>query len=155
MEQHLPGENERGKDAMSQIPDPQNERDAARADAAESDPLERLNRGLSQWERELLAEPRTTTRPRTADLGRFQDLLHASRSVTGTLDPNELLVRVVDAMIRIANADRGFLMLMREDGKLHFEIARSKDETTLPPGEFQISWGIAEEAAQRHETVWV
>ncbi|HEX3111982.1 MAG TPA: sigma-54-dependent Fis family transcriptional regulator, partial [Candidatus Eisenbacteria bacterium] len=47
------------------------------------------------------------------------------------------------------------LMRMREDGKLHFEIARSRDEATLPPDEFQISWGIAEEAAHRRETVWV
>ena len=77
------------------------------ADPSESDPLERLNRGLSQWERELLSEPRASARPRATDVGRFQDLLHASRSVTGTLDPNELLVRVVDAMIRIASADRG------------------------------------------------
>jgi Nif-specific regulatory protein len=151
----LPGENERGKDAMSHLPDPEKLNDEATADSAESDPLERLNRGLSQWERELLSEPRQSSRPHTADLGRFQDLLHASRSVTGTLDPTELLVRVVDAMIRIASADRGFLMLMSDDGKLQFEIARNKDETTLPPGEFQISWGIAEEAAHRRETVWV
>ncbi len=140
---------------MSQLPDPEKKHEAAETDTPESDPLERLNRGLSQWERELLSEPRPSSRPRVADLGRFQDLLHASRSVTGTLDPNELLIRVVDAMIRIASADRGFLMLMHDDGKLQFEIARSKDETTLPPGEFQISWGIAEEAAHRRETVWV
>ncbi|HZV90777.1 MAG TPA: sigma 54-interacting transcriptional regulator [Candidatus Nitrosocosmicus sp.] len=120
------------------------------------DPLERLSRGLTQWERELLAQPRSPARARAStDLERVNNVLQASRQVTGTLDWNELLIRVVDAVVQIAGADRGFLMRMREDGKLHFEIARSRDEATLPPDEFQISWGIAEEAAHRRETVWV
>jgi Nif-specific regulatory protein len=122
----------------------------------EIDPLERLSRGLTQWERELLSEPRAPSRPRTsAGLERITQLLKASRQVTGTLDLNEILLRIVDSVVQVAGADRGFLMLMRDDGKLHFEIARSKDEATLPSDEFQISWGIAEEAAHRRETVWV
>ncbi len=141
---------------MSQRPEPQREKDPAASEMPELDPLERLSRGLTQWERELLSEPRTPTRPRiSADLERITQLLKASRQVTGTLDLNELLVRIVDAVVQVAGADRGFLMLMRDDGKLHFEIARSKDEATLPSDEFQISWGIAEEAAHRRETVWV
>jgi Nif-specific regulatory protein len=142
---------------MSQHTDPFRENEsAASSNLPDSDPLERLSRGLSQWERELLTTPRAPSRARaTSDLDRLHHLLHASRSVTSTLDLNELLVRIVDAVVRIAGADRGFLMLCREDSKLHFEIARSKDETTLPSEEFQISWGIAEEAAHRRETVWV
>ena len=140
---------------MSQRPDPLHEKDPAATELPELDPLERLSRGLTQWERELLAQPRTPTRPRSTDLERVTDVLEASRQVTGTLDGAELLQRIVDAVVQIARADRGFLMLMREDGKLHFEIARSRDETTLPSEEFQISWGIAEEAAHRRETVWV
>jgi GAF domain-containing protein len=106
--------------------------------------------------RELLAQPRSPARTRAStDLERVNHVLRASRQVTGTLDWNELLIRVVDAVVQIAGADRGFLMRMHEDGKLHFEIARSRDEATLPPDEFQISWGIAEEAAHRRETVWV
>jgi len=141
---------------MSQRPDPLHEKDPTAPELPEVDPLERLSRGLTQWERELLSEPRSPARNRTAtDLDRIQHLLKANRTVTGTLDLNELLVRVVDAVIQVAGADRGFLMLMREDGKLHFEVARNRDETTLPSDEFQISWGIAEEAAHRRETVWV
>jgi Nif-specific regulatory protein len=140
---------------MNQRPDPLHEKDPAATELPELDPLERLSRGLTQWERELLAQPRTPSRPRSTDLERVTDVLEASRQVTGTLDGAELLQRIVDAVVQIARADRGFLMLMREDGKLHFEIARSRDETTLPSEEFQISWGIAEEAAHRRETVWV
>ncbi|HXF59232.1 MAG TPA: sigma 54-interacting transcriptional regulator, partial [Candidatus Saccharimonadales bacterium] len=122
----------------------------------EIDPLERLSRGLTRWERELLQEPHSPSRPRTvSDLDRITHVLQAARSVTGTLDLNELLIRVVDAVIQVADADRGFLMLMRDDGKLHFVVARNKDESSLPSDEFQISWGIAEEAAHRRETVWV
>jgi Nif-specific regulatory protein len=132
------------------------ENDPGTPELPEMDPLERLSRGLTQWERELLAQPRSPARPRAStDLERVNNVLQASRQVTGTLDWNELLIRVVDAVVQIAGADRGFLMRMREDGKLHFEIARSRDEATLPPDEFQISWGIAEEAAHRRETVWV
>jgi Nif-specific regulatory protein len=142
---------------MSQHPDSFRENEPGAApETPESDPLERLSRGLTQWERELLTQPRSPARARvTTDLDRLQHLLQASRAVTSTLDLNELLVRIVDAVVRVAAADRGFLMLMRDDGKLHFEIARSKDETTLPSEEFQISWGIAEESAHRRETVWV
>jgi transcriptional regulator with GAF, ATPase, and Fis domain len=132
------------------------ENDPGTPELPEMDPLERLSRGLTQWERELLAQPRSPARARAStDLERVNNVLQASRQVTGTLDWNELLIRVVDAVVQIAGADRGFLMRMREDGKLHFEIARSRDEATLPPDEFQISWGIAEEAAHRRETVWV
>src|SRR6267142_2859583 len=141
---------------MTQRPDPSQPRDPSASEMPEIDPLERLSRGLTQWERELLQEPRSPSRPRTVtDLDRITHVLQAARSVTGTLDINELLVRVVDAVIQVAEADRGFLMLMHEDGKLRFEVARNKDETTLPSDEFQISWGIAEEAAHRRETVWV
>ena len=141
---------------MSQRPDSHHDNDPIPTDVPELDPLERLSRGLTAWERELLAQPRSPSRPRAStDLERVTNVLQASRQVTGTLDWNELLVRVVDAVVQIASADRGFLMRMREDGKLHFEIARSRDEATLPPEEFQISWGIAEEAAHRRETVWV
>ena len=141
---------------MSQRPDSHHDNDPIPTDVPELDPLERLSRGLTAWERELLAQPRSPSRPRAStELERVNHVLQASRQVTGTLDWNELLVRVVDAVVTIASADRGFLMRMREDGKLHFEIARSRDEATLPPEEFQISWGIAEEAAHRRETVWV
>ncbi|HET9252972.1 MAG TPA: sigma 54-interacting transcriptional regulator [Candidatus Eisenbacteria bacterium] len=141
---------------MSQRPDSHHDNDPIPTDVPELDPLERLSRGLTAWERELLAQPRSPSRPRAStELERVNHVLQASRQVTGTLDWNELLVRVVDAVVAIASADRGFLMRMREDGKLHFEIARSRDEATLPPEEFQISWGIAEEAAHRRETVWV
>ena len=141
---------------MTQRPDPLHPKDSKASEIPEIDPLERLSRGLTQWERELLAEPRSPARSRAAtDLDRITHVLQAARSVTGTLELNELLVRVVDAVIQIADADRGFLMLIRDEGKLHFEVARNKDEGTLPPDEFQISWGIAEEAAHRRETVWV
>ena len=142
---------------MSQHPDSFRENDpVGSSDFSESDPLERLSRGLTQWERELLIQPKSPSRSRASnDLDRLQHLIQASRAVTSTLDLNELLVRIVDAVVRIAAADRGFLMLMRDDGKLRFEVARNRDETTLPPEEFQISWGIAEEAAHRRETVWV
>jgi len=141
---------------MTQRPDPLHDKEQAAPDLPGMDPLERLSRGLTQWERELLSQPRAPSRPRpSTDLERVNHVLLASRQVTGTLNLDELLARVVDAVVQIAGADRGFLMLMREDGKLHFEIARSRDETTLPPEEFQISWGIAEEAAHRRETVWV
>jgi len=141
---------------MTQRPDPLHDKEQAAPDLPGMDPLERLSRGLTQWERELLSQPRAPSRPRpSTDLERVNHVLLASRQVTGTLNLDELLARVVDAVVQIASADRGFLMLMREDGKLHFEIARSRDEATLPPEEFQISWGIAEEAAHRRETVWV
>ena len=145
---------------MSQNPDSHRadrfrEDDPAPSPLPKTDPLEALSEGLTRWEHELLTQPRPSRARVTTDLDRLHHLLQASRSVASTLELNELLLRIVDAVVRVASADRGFLMLCREDGKLHFEIARSKDETTVPPEEFQISWSVAEEAAHRRETVWV
>src|SRR5678809_827452 len=106
---------------MTQRPDPSQPRDPRASEMPEIDPLERLNMGLTQWERELLQEPRSPSRSRVvSDLDRITHVLQAARSVTGTLDLNELLVRVVDAVNQVADADRACLMLMRDAGTLHF-----------------------------------
>src|SRR5258708_37086412 len=102
---------------MTQRPAPSQPRDPSASEMPEIDPLERLSRGLAAWERELLQEPRSPSRSRTvSDLDRINHLLQAARSATGTLDLNELLPRVVDAVIQIPDEDLGSLMLMRADG---------------------------------------
>src|SRR3954464_558060 len=95
---------------MTQRPDPIQPRDPSASEMPEIDPLERLSRGLTQWERELLQEPRSSSRSRVvSDLDRITQVLQAARSVTGTLDLNELLVRVVDSLIQVADPAPGFL----------------------------------------------
>src|SRR5207249_10048463 len=108
---------------MTQRPDPSQPRDPSASEMPEIDPLERLSRGLTQWERELLAEPRSPSRSRVvSDLDRTTHVLQAARSATATLDLNELLIRGFDAAIPLAAADRGSMMLTRDDAKPHCDV---------------------------------
>src|SRR5258705_11073970 len=103
---------------MTQRPDPSQPRDPSASEMPEIDPLERLSRGLTQWERELLSQPRSPSRSRVvSDLDPITHVLQAARSVTGTLDLNELLFRVVDAVTQVAQADWGLMLPIRDEQK--------------------------------------
>jgi len=77
----------------------------------------------------------------------IQTLLSISSSISSTLNLQELLRRIVDAVVEITDCDRGFLMLSGEDGKLSFAIARSKSREELSEKDFEISGSIVEKVA--------
>ena len=61
-----------------------------------------------------------------------------ARDLNSTLDLDEVLQMVMDRVIEVVEADRGFLMLVhQETGKLEFKIARNQQAQTLEKGEFE------------------
>lgn len=100
--------------------------------------LERLNAGLEQQDRE-----------RAQLLGLFQ----VSRAVNSTLELNVVLNRAMDTIIQVTRAERGFLMLTDEEGRLVFQVARNMDRETISSPTFQVSRSIVEHVAQTGQPV--
>jgi sigma-B regulation protein RsbU (phosphoserine phosphatase) len=74
-------------------------------------------------------------------------LYRISQAFNSTLDLGEVLDRVMDEVIAVTRAERGFLMLRAEDGSLVFRTARGMDQRAIEEPEFQISRGIVDRVA--------
>ncbi len=95
------------------------------------------NIGTLQREREMLAS-----------------LYHIAQVVNSTLELESVLNRVMDKVIEVVKADRGFLMLYNKDThRLEFTIARNKDGTSIPQHEFTISRKVVEKVWKTKEPI--
>jgi len=71
--------------------------------------------------------------------GRFQALYNVSRMLGESLDLQTVLNQVMDAIIKLTGADRGFLMLRNDDGGMTVQVARNLDQKTLGSDDFKFS----------------
>lgn len=74
-------------------------------------------------------------------------LADIGRVINSSLETNEVLRIVMDTIVRLTGAERGFLMLKDEDGELSIRIARNWEQETLDPPEFEISRTIVNRVA--------
>lgn len=88
-------------------------------------------------------------------LSKMETLIDISNALNSTLNLNELLERIVDSIIKLANTDRGFLMLANEDGELEFAIARDDGQKRLEEKDFAISRSIVKEALRKSEPLFI
>ncbi|MDX2163079.1 MAG: GAF domain-containing protein [bacterium] len=63
--------------------------------------------------------------------GRFEALYTVSRLLGSSLDIQTVLDQVMDAIIQLTTAERGFLMLRDDDGQIAVVAARNFDQQTL------------------------
>jgi len=59
---------------------------------------------------------------------RLRLLYRLSQTFNSSLDLNEVLNRVMDEVIAVTRAERGFVMLPESDGQLHFHAARGIEQ---------------------------
>lgn len=100
--------------------------------------LNRLSRRIAQHEEErndLLA---------LADIGQV---------VNSSLELNDVLRIVMDTIIRLTGAERGFLMLRDNDEDLSIRVARNWEQESLNPSEFAISHTVINRVAERGQPV--
>ncbi len=71
--------------------------------------------------------------------GRFEALYNVSRLLGSSLDLQTVLNQVMDAIIKLTEAERGFLMLRDDDGGLQVRVARGLDQQTLGSEQFKFS----------------
>ena len=81
----------------------------------------------------------TTASP---NLDRMQLLLDVTRSINSSLAIREVLERVIDAVIQLTQAERGFLMTLSPKGDLEFQIGRNCDHTALESDRLSVSVSI-------------
>ncbi len=81
------------------------------------------------------------------DNERLARLYTVSRLISASLDLQTVLEKVMDAIIQLTGAERGFLMLM-EDGMLNIRVARNFDEETLTEGDITVSRTLTDEVMQ-------
>ena len=70
---------------------------------------------------------------------RFEALYNVSRVLGSSLDLQTVLDQVMDAIIQLTGAERGFLMLRDDDGGLTPKAARNLDQQTLSSDDFKYS----------------
>ena len=86
-----------------------------------------------------LLEEITTSHRDSIHQKRLGILYEVSRVIGSSLDLQTVLNQVMDAIIQLTEAERGFLMLLDDDGKLQVRVARNFDQETLESGEFAVS----------------
>jgi len=74
--------------------------------------------------------------------------------INSSLDLSEVLRVVMDAIIELTGAERGFLMLLDEQaGRLDVQVARNMDRKTIETSSFDISRSIVQSVADTGEPV--
>jgi adenylate cyclase len=74
---------------------------------------------------------------------KFAVLYEVGRYINSSLDLAELLELVVDSLIRVTGAERGFIMLADPDsGELRVEVARNFDRSTMETPSFAVSQNV-------------
>jgi K+-sensing histidine kinase KdpD len=75
--------------------------------------------------------------------GRLQALYNVSRVIGSSLDLQVVLDQVMDAIIHLTGAERGFLMLRDDDGGLRVKAARNLDQQSIGSDNFKFSRTIS------------
>jgi adenylate cyclase len=75
------------------------------------------------------------------------------QAINSTLELDEVLRIVMDNIIRLMKAERGFLMLRDETGELATHIARNWEQESLDPSEFAVSRTIIQRVVSEGQPV--
>ena len=94
---------------------------------------------------ELPSSSGTSTDIAVGDIRQMATLLEGLRKLGSGRVLDEVLALVLDAAVGVTGAERGFIMLAGEDGKLEMKLARARGRVTLPGTQFATSRKIPEE----------
>jgi signal transduction histidine kinase len=85
----------------------------------------------------------------------LEQLLNVFKTMNRSLILDDVIVLVLDNAIRIARAERGFLLLADEKNELHTVMARDAKDTTLNSDQYTISESIARDVYKTGESICV
>jgi transcriptional regulator with GAF, ATPase, and Fis domain/tetratricopeptide (TPR) repeat protein len=88
-----------------------------------------------------------------ASESRLRRLLRINKRLNSELRLPRLLETIVDTVIELTDAERGFLLLEDDAGELDVKVARNIDQKTLETAEFELSRSIARRAAEGGEPI--
>jgi GAF domain-containing protein len=81
-------------------------------------------------------------------VGQLQELVRISALITSSLELGQVLEEVMDTVIQLTGAQRGYLMLYDETNKLQVKAARNWDRQTLSQDEIGFSQSIVDAAVK-------
>jgi PAS domain S-box-containing protein len=108
--------------------------------------------GLRQMSGTLLAI-RSTMEEIEQERRNLRALAEIGQVVNSSLDLTTVLHEVMDTIIRLTGAQRGFLMLRRDEGDLETVVARNWERASLSPSEQEISRTIVQRVVSLGEAV--
>ncbi len=82
-------------------------------------------------------------RKQRKNVARFEALYNVSRVIGSSLELQTVLNQVMDAILQLTGAERGFMMLRDDDGGLQVRAARNLDQQTIGGDEFKYSRTVA------------
>ncbi len=103
--------------------------------------------------RETLERTQAQVAANDAELQRLRALTSTAEVINSSLDLTTVLNEVMDTIIRLTGAERGFLMLKDDKGELQFRIARGMERETLNKSDFQVSRTILNTVAESGQPV--
>ncbi|MBI2568332.1 MAG: GAF domain-containing sensor histidine kinase [Candidatus Schekmanbacteria bacterium] len=89
--------------------------------------------------------------PSAKDDRSLEILLSISRDLGAILDLDELLERLLDKVLEVTAAERGFLMLFSDKGTLEFRVGRTVDGMPIKREHIRISRSIVQKVARTLE----
>src|SRR5579859_2117481 len=92
-------------------------------------------------------------RKATGQQERYGKLYEVSRVIGSSLDLQTVLDQVMDAIIQLTGAERGFLMLLDDDGNLNVRVARNFDQATLDSNAFALSRTITHRVVDNGQAI--
>jgi transcriptional regulator with GAF, ATPase, and Fis domain/tetratricopeptide (TPR) repeat protein len=84
---------------------------------------------------------------------RLRRLLRINKRLNSDLRLSRVLETIIDTVIELTDAERGFLLLKDGDGELVVKVARNMDQTTLDGTGSSLSRSIAKQAADSGQPV--
>jgi sigma-B regulation protein RsbU (phosphoserine phosphatase) len=83
-----------------------------------------------------------------SSVDRLKTLYQVSLALSSNLELDQLLQAVMDQVIAVTRAERGFLMLGPSAEELEFRMARGMDRQTIRAPEFEVSRGVVGRVAR-------
>ncbi len=132
-------------DLKNQVPRPKDARTGTLAPSPLADGLAQLQATLTRLQNSATSQE--------AELMRLRSLAETAGMVNSSLDLTTVLNQVMDNIIRLTSAERGFLMLKDAHGELQFTVARGMDSSGLDKSDFHVSRTILNTVAQTGDPV--
>lgn len=111
-----------------------------------------ISLSLRQMERTLM-EALQEVRYQARSQAQLRALAGIGKAINSSLEIDAVLAQVMDTIIQMTGAERGFLMLRNADGGLEYKTARNINQEQLEQDDFTISRTVVENVAQTGEAV--
>ncbi|MCJ7737811.1 MAG: GAF domain-containing protein, partial [Anaerolineae bacterium] len=105
---------------------------------------------IADWRQAIVKV--TDIEAQSSELGTLYEI---SRALNASLDLNDTINQVIDSLIRLTGAERGFLMLLDDDGNLDISAARNFDKENIAPTDLDLSYSVVRSALASGESVMI